>query len=161
MDGIPPKGLSYGGSVNKSLSLRKDVLFSLTPSLNQSALTGGDTLSYSVAPLGLPQGIALNKDSGILSGTPTQLMWPATTYKVQVKNTGGTETSLVDIAVIDSPPEDLQYNDANIAYPVEKDGGYVYTQGTPVSPDKTMRTSQTGGQRETALTLTLCMRGPS
>jgi 6-phosphogluconolactonase (cycloisomerase 2 family) len=82
--------------------------------------TGGAVLSYAVAPA-LPTGLALDPNTGIISGTPTAITASAT-YVVTANNSGGNGTVGVVIAVNDVAPRNLTYS-ANPA---------VYTIGTAI-----------------------------
>lgn len=124
--GLPPAGLSYGGTANSSFELRKSKAFSLQPSLNASGTMGGGVVLYSARPSVFPAGITLNPDTGEISGTPLSLTWPAEDFIVTAANSGGNTSATVSIAVIDEAPSDLQYV-LDGSYPVSESDGYKFT----------------------------------
>jgi len=85
--------------------------------------TGGPVSAFSVSPA-LPAGLALNTNTGILSGTPTAIT-PAASYTVTASNVAGSTSSSLSIAVNDLPP-------ANLAYPVTT---ATFTTGNPILAD--------------------------
>jgi len=53
--------------------------------------TGGSMETYSIAPT-LPTGLSFNTTTGLISGTPTVILIPATIYTVTATNAAGTDT---------------------------------------------------------------------
>ena len=51
----------------------------------------------------LPDGLEFNENTGIISGTPTQLM-SSTQYTIQARNSGGVSTATISISVNDVAP---------------------------------------------------------
>lgn len=93
--------------------------------------TGGTIASYSIAPP-LPVGLALSPSSGIISGTPTQVVGPSG-FTVTGTNVTGTTTATLTIEVRLGPPVGLAY----ATNPV------TYTQGTAITPNTPSVTSGT------------------
>ena len=77
---------------------------------NEPSSTGGDVVSYSIAP-SLPAGLSLDTGSGVISGTPTELS-AATDYTVKATNSGGSATVTVSIAVHHVAPLRIIVEDA-------------------------------------------------
>ena len=61
----------------------------------------------------LPSGISFGFDNGTFYGTPTEL-WPSTDYTVWANNSGGSESVLVTITVIDQIPTGISYSTDNL-----------------------------------------------
>ena len=61
----------------------------------------------------LPSGISFGSDNGTFYGTPTEL-WPSTDYTVWANNSGGSESVLVTITVIDQIPTGISYSTDNL-----------------------------------------------
>ncbi len=110
----PPAGLTY--AVNPAAYTLGQPISANTPSN-----TGGLITSYSVSPA-LPQGLALDPATGIISGTPSALA-TAGNYTVTAANDSGSTTVVLSIAVNDIPPASLKYT-VNSA---------VYTKGVAIS----------------------------
>jgi len=89
----PPSGLTY--AVNPAIYWT-----GLAVSSNAATVTG-DVDSFTVLPA-LPAGLALNKTTGAISGTPTASV-SATAYTVTAKNQAGTITASLTITV-NGPP---------------------------------------------------------
>jgi hypothetical protein len=80
----------------------------------------GAVLSYSISP-NLPDGLAFDTATGIISGTPTGIM-NATSYTVTAMNSGGSVSFTLSITVNDVAPSGLSYPSPN-----------VFTVGTAIS----------------------------
>ncbi|MEC7461913.1 MAG: putative Ig domain-containing protein, partial [Candidatus Thermoplasmatota archaeon] len=56
----------------------------------------------------LPDGLHFNENTGVISGTPTQLM-SSTQYTIQARNSGGASTATINISVNDVAPGPFEY----------------------------------------------------
>ncbi|MGC3998495.1 MAG: putative Ig domain-containing protein [Anaeromyxobacter sp.] len=74
---------------------------------NAPASEGGAVTGYEVFPP-LPDGLALDPVTGVVSGTPTTVT-PAGTYLVTASNSGGSTTAELGLTVNDVPPSALAY----------------------------------------------------
>ncbi|MGC3998496.1 MAG: putative Ig domain-containing protein [Anaeromyxobacter sp.] len=74
---------------------------------NAPASEGGAVTGYEVFPP-LPDGLALDPVTGVVSGTPTTVT-PAGTYLVTASNSGGSTTAELGLTVNDVPPSQLAY----------------------------------------------------
>ena len=84
----PPANLGYLATNNFTIN---QAIVPLSPSVT------GTVTSYSISPA-LPAGLQLNTTTGVISGTPTQLIL-ATNYTVTATNSSGSTTFVVSIAV--------------------------------------------------------------
>ncbi|MEC7112611.1 MAG: putative Ig domain-containing protein, partial [Candidatus Thermoplasmatota archaeon] len=75
-------------------------------SVNHQTNTGGNVITWAINA-SLPSGLSFNNQTGMISGTPTEL-WPQTSYMVWANNSGGSSVAYLNITVV----EEL----ANIAY---------------------------------------------
>jgi len=92
---VPPSALQYSA---QTATYYKDV--QITP--NSASISGGGTYSYSVNP-DLPAGLSLDTASGAITGTP-QALTASATYTVTAKDAvNQSTTSVVTIAVADTP----------------------------------------------------------
>ncbi len=94
----PPSQLSYASASSVYMT-------NSTIAANSPSSSGGAVSAYSVTP-GLPSGIALNSQTGIISGTP-QAAQNATNYTVTASNSAGSTSAIVTIEVqaqITPPP---------------------------------------------------------
>jgi hypothetical protein len=89
----------------------------------------GEVASYGVSPA-LPAGLSFNSGSGAISGTPTAIT-PKTTYTVTAKNSAGSTTASVSLAVNAVAP--------SISYPSPS---YGFTAGIA---SQTITPTHTGG----------------
>jgi uncharacterized repeat protein (TIGR01451 family) len=110
---ISPSGVSY--STTSFTETRGTSMISVTPTYN-----GGTVETWSINPA-LPTGITLDSSTGEISGTPT-IISSFTTYTITATNTGGSDTTTIDITVYDIEPSSLTYN-PNV---------FVLTVGTPM-----------------------------
>ncbi|WP_255991843.1 putative Ig domain-containing protein [Chitinolyticbacter albus] len=83
---------------------------------NTPSSTGGLIARYAVSPA-LPAGLSLNAQTGVLSGTPTQLT-PPTVYIVTASNSAGSAATRLEIEVTNTvmPPTGLHYLDTSVVY---------------------------------------------
>jgi len=114
LDTVAPADLSYDSPVTYSTGVP------IAPNVPSS--TGGNVAGYSVAPP-LPAGLALDPETGWITGTPTTAD-PADDYTVTASNGVGADTFDVRITVELSPPAGLAY-----ATPV------TYVVGAAVPPN--------------------------
>ena len=73
----------------------------------------GHVTSYAVSPA-LPTGLALNSDTGVISGTPTAIAAKAS-YTVRAENLGGSTSAILSITVNDVAPL-IAYSSAYYGY---------------------------------------------
>jgi ELWxxDGT repeat protein len=71
-------------------------------SINYQTNTGGNVTSWAING-SLPSGVSFNTQTGVLSGTPTEL-WPQTSYMVWANNSGGSSVAYLNITVVDELP---------------------------------------------------------
>lgn len=116
--GGEPGGLQYEQSV-----VSYKVGQTIAP--NSPSNTGASIDHYSVAPA-LPAGLALDANSGVISGTPTSES-PQTIYTVTGSNAVGKTTAVVTMTVtsIQQPPSSLNYDRQSPNYP----------SGIPITPN--------------------------
>ncbi|GGA67783.1 hypothetical protein GCM10008015_05680 [Flavobacterium palustre] len=107
-----PSGLSY---TTPNVFTKGTAITALTPTVS-----GGAVVSYSVSPA-LPTGLSLDTTTGVISGTPSELL-TATDYTVTATNTGGSIIATVSITVNDIAPSALSYSTPN-----------VFTKGTAIT----------------------------
>ena len=96
---VPPSALSYTGA---TIFTKGTAIASLSPTAS-----GGPVTQYSIAP-SLPQGLALDPATGIISGTPAALM-AATSFTITATNSGGSTTYTTTLTVNDVAPSALTY----------------------------------------------------
>jgi hypothetical protein len=90
---VPPTALTYAGPVTLRVGT---ALIPVVPSLS------GDADLF-FPTLGLPPGLGLDPNTGILSGTPSRAR-VATTYIVTASNAGGAYTTAALTLAVDPPP---------------------------------------------------------
>ncbi|MBR8317305.1 putative Ig domain-containing protein [Burkholderia dolosa] len=90
---------------------------------NVPVVSGGAITGFAVSPA-LPAGLALNAQTGAISGTPTAVM-PAADYTVTGSNSAGSVSTVVNIEVRSAlvPPASLSYDDPDA----------VYSSGQPIA----------------------------
>ncbi|AOJ05917.1 hypothetical protein WS71_00190 [Burkholderia mayonis] len=120
-DGVaPPDGLSYQDN---------PVVYAAGAQIspNMPTTSGGEITQYAVAPA-LPAGLALDPQTGIISGTPTTVTAPAN-YTVTGSNSAGSAQTQISIEVRAQaiPPTSLAYSDPVPVYVV----GQAITQDIP------------------------------
>ena len=71
-------------------------------SINYQTNTGGNVTTWAING-SLPSGVTFNTQTGVLSGTPTEL-WPQTSYMVWANNSGGSSVAYLNITVVDELP---------------------------------------------------------
>ena len=89
---------------------------------------GGAVITWEVHP-SLPNGLVLDSSTGEITGTPTTVSASAV-YTVYANNSGGSDTAVLTIEVIDVPPTSITYNP----------NSFIETKGiamTPVTPTST------------------------
>ena len=66
-------------------------------------MTGsGEIVSWAISP-SVPSGLAFSTSTGVLSGTPTELL-TRTMFTITATNTGGTATAYINITIVDEVP---------------------------------------------------------
>ena len=70
--------------------------------INYQTNTGGNVTTWAING-SLPSGVTFNTQTGVLSGTPTEL-WPQTSYMVWANNSGGSSVAYLNITVVDELP---------------------------------------------------------
>ena len=80
-------------------------------SINYQTNTGGHVTSWAING-SLPNGVSFNTQTGVISGTPTEL-WPQTSYMVWANNSGGSSVAYLNITVVDDVPV-LSYTPASV-----------------------------------------------
>lgn len=83
---------------------------------NRPSSSGGAIVQYSVSPA-LPAGLALNPQTGVITGAPSTVT-PASLYTVTGSNSVGSATARLQIEVKDSAiaPDTLSYPDNPVVY---------------------------------------------
>ena len=80
-------------------------------SINYQTNTGGAVTSWAINGT-LPSGVTFNNQTGVLSGTPTEL-WPQTSYMVWANNSGGSSVAYLNITVVEEIAN-IAYNPSNV-----------------------------------------------
>ena len=116
----PPSGVAYTGS---PFTLTKGTtMTSVTPSVG-----GGTVVSWSISP-SLPTGLTFDTSTGTISGTPTAVS-AAANYTVTASNAGGSNSTVVSLAVNDIAPSTITYTPNS--FTLAKDS--TMTAATPTS----------------------------
>lgn len=92
---LPPSALTYTSSSPTYVQ-------GVAISPNSPSSAGGAVVSYTVAP-DLPDGLLLDRDTGIITGTPTTAS-AVNAYTVTATNSGGSTTRVLNITVTAVPP---------------------------------------------------------
>jgi hypothetical protein len=100
---VAPSGLSYP---SPNVFTVGTVISDLTPTVL------GAVLSYSISP-SLPDGLAFDTATGVISGTPTTIS-AASSYTVTAFNSGGNVSFEIQITVNDVAPSGLSYSSPNV-----------------------------------------------
>ena len=101
----PPTSVAYSGS---PFTLTKGTtMTTATPSVS-----GGTVTLWSVSP-SLPAGLSLDSSTGAISGTPTAITSSAN-YTVTASNAGGSDSTIVVIAVNDVAPSSVTYTPSSL-----------------------------------------------
>ncbi|MBK8599410.1 MAG: putative Ig domain-containing protein, partial [Flavobacterium sp.] len=108
---VAPSGLNYP---SPNVFTFGTAISDLTPTVL------GAVLSYSISP-SLPDGLAFDTATGVISGTPTAIS-AAASYIVTAFNSGGSVSFTLSITVNDVAPSGLNYPSPN-----------VFTVGTAIS----------------------------
>ncbi|MBC7605712.1 MAG: putative Ig domain-containing protein, partial [Burkholderiales bacterium] len=109
---LAPSALSY---LSPNVFTNNTTIVAITPTV-----FGGTVLNYSVFPA-LPDGLALDPATGIISGTPSTISL-ATSYTIAATNSGGSTSFDLVIVVNDVAPNSLVYPNPN-----------VFVLGSPIS----------------------------
>ena len=116
----PPSGVAYSGS---PFTLTKGTtMTSSTPSVS-----GGTVVSWSISP-SLPTGLSFDTSTGTISGTPT-VVSADTNYTITATNAGGSNSTVVSLAVNDIAPSTITYTPNS--FTLAKDS--AMTTATPTS----------------------------
>ncbi|NTW84849.1 MAG: hypothetical protein HGB30_01650 [Holophagaceae bacterium] len=91
---------------------------------NAPVPTGGTPSSYQVTSGVLPAGLSIDPSTGIISGTPTATVNPATSVTIKGSNGTGYASQTLSITVNGAAPTALNYSTPN-----------TYTNGTPIAPN--------------------------
>jgi len=104
----------------------------ITP--NTPISDGGEITQFTVTPA-LPEGLVMDPQTGIITGTPTTVTAPAVYTVIGSNSAGNVETQInLEVQVQVEPPADLAYSDPAPAYTVgvpvvydepESDGGEI------------------------------------
>ena len=70
----------------------------LSPTITGS----GEFVSWAISP-SVPSGLAFDTSTGVLSGTPTELL-TRSMFTITATNTGGTATAYINITIVDEVP---------------------------------------------------------
>jgi hypothetical protein len=120
IDDLPPSQLAY-----KTIAPAYVVGVAITPAAPGSS--GGAVVSYSVSPP-LPAGLGLDPSTGVIAGTPTAVTGMGS-YTVTARNSGGSTTVTLGLAVNDLPPSALSYARPDATYVL----GVPITANVPAS----------------------------
>ncbi len=97
---IAPSGLAY--AVSSAVYV---VAAAITPDAPSWSSSGGTPISFALQSGSLPQGLSLDPNTGIISGTPAaQTAQAGQTYTIIASNTGGNTSAMLTITVIPQAP---------------------------------------------------------
>ena len=77
--------------------------------------SGGAVVTWSISP-SLPSGLSIDSSTGEISGTPTVLSTTPVTYTITATNTGGFDTTTVEITINDVAPSSITYSGSPYTY---------------------------------------------
>ena len=103
-----PSSISYNSS---SFIETKGV--AMSPETPTSS--GGAVVTWSISP-NLPSGLSIDSSTGVISGTPSVLSTTPVTYTITATNTGGFDTTTVDITINDVAPSSISYSGSPYTY---------------------------------------------
>ena len=89
--------------ITPSLSITSSVVLTLNAAMTDQVTTntGGPVATWSISP-SLPSGLSMT--NGVISGTPTTLDSNGTDYWVTGTNTGGSDSVMIRIRIVDVAP---------------------------------------------------------
>ena len=70
--------------------------------LSPTVTGSGEIVSWAISP-SVPSGLAFSTSTGVLSGTPTELL-TRSMFTITATNTGGTATAYINITIVDEVP---------------------------------------------------------
>ncbi len=172
---VAPSGLTYAGS---PYTFTKGSAVATSAPSN----SGGTVTAFSIDPA-LPDGLAIDASTGIISGTPTAVS-AQTTYTVTATNSGGNTTATIQITVNAAAPPAFSYpkspytfivgnskifadpvvaKDPSITYSIspalpaglsiEKGTGAIFGTPTTASTLQTYTVTATNGSAQTTATI--------
>ena len=115
---LPPQGFAYTPDTVSFAEAQP--VQPLSPNVSRGPVTG-----YSLAVgQSLPDGLVLDPETGIVSGTPTTLL-PPTPFDVLASNAGGTSMTTLTIEVFGVAPDALAYNPAGLEVELRSGPYYI------------------------------------
>jgi gliding motility-associated-like protein len=113
-----PSGLSYGSS--HLVAIKGSAITTAFPTV-----AGGEVVSYGISP-SLPVGVNFNTISGVISGTPIELL-AQTIFTITATNNCGSTSGTFTLAVYDVAPSGLSY----LSSPVVATKGITAVNASP------------------------------